>query len=620
MAYAYSSIDELMGNNPQKQNIFAQPGQANPNDVASGGQEVKASTEGDIGGGVPGGPSAAAAAPRVQESGATAQNKNTQAAYKANVGKTKAPSTLADMETRLGTAQSGLEKQAQDYAAAQSAKNNYALDQGVAEKAVKDQDLNAKGDVLGLLGRSTANPIDAFKAEGVDVKDVDLLKTPAGIKNLVARGRNPLYSSNMAAFDSMLLQADPNFQKQVAGIKGQAGNLSRSVADTTTKSQADAEAAAQANLAKSQQDIKDYLLGFKGNITAEQALAAQQANEALPGQIDAIKGKASDELKQKALNDARATLSSNFGGTRANAQVEQALAGLDPTQFLDFIKGYTPEQFVTKDQANQFNTINQLLGLGGQAQMASGDRPDLYTARTDDFYNSLVGKATESRNQADIVGKAKLKEIMDKANAAADADNQRRLGLTQSYGKDVQSMANQLLKEQLANDPAAKAGFYNYNPELQSLVDQAVQNYTQNRPASGFNTSGNPNLSGQEMYSKQQADELNSLARDLGLGDTYQAGQFSKGGTQSLINRQELKDLVSGTVGTYREGMKQKMDAAQQQKQLDEWLRNWGAAISGGSDGSMIPSPLDATGSGLKKGTQAYSNPLSVIRNPNPFA
>lgn len=613
-----------MGNNPQKQNIFAaQPGQGdNPNDVASGGQEgAKTSTEGELGGGAPGGPAASTSAPKVQESGIQQQNKNTSAAYKANVGKTAAPSTLKDIETRIGTAQSGLEKQASDYAAQQAASHNYALDKSVAEKAVKEQDQAAKSDVLGLLGRGMAEPIADFKPQGVDVKDVDLLKTPAGIKNLVARGRSPTYSTNMAAFDSMLLQADPNFQRQVSGIKQQAGNLQRSVADTRTKAQADAEAAAQANLSKSQQDIRDYLLGFQGNITAEQALAAEQANAALPAQIEAAKAKAAAELREKARLDAQAALGANFGG-RANTQLEQTLAGMDPTQFIDFIKGYTPEQFVTQDQANQFNTINQLLGLGGKAQVASGERPDLYTTRADDFKNTLIGKATDARKTQDIINKKQMDDLVAEAQRRANEDNARRLGLTESYGKDVTSMANQMLKDTLKNDAASKAGFYGYSPELQSILDKAVQGYIQSKPASGFKSAANPQIQAQDMYSQSQADQLNALARDLGLPEVYQAGSYAGGGAQSLINKGDLQNLISNAIGSYRGNIQQKQNEAQALKDQQDYFNRIVASLGGrgGSSGSMIPLPDEALGSVLSGANQGIKNPLSTIRNPNPFA
>lgn len=465
----------MMGGDPsqQKQNIFAQPGQPAPggnNDVASG--QVKTSTEGDVASAPTSSTNSIPSAPTVADTSSASSAKTTQAALKANAGKVKAPGTVQNISTKISQAQSGLQQQAADYAAKQAASRNYALDKTVADKAVKDQDLNAQSSVTGLLNKATADQADAFTPTDVGVADVDLLNSNAGIKQLVSRGRKPTYTPNLAAFDSMLLQADPNFQKQVSDIKSQSAGLKKNIAETTQSAQEAANAAAQANLKASQDDIRNYLLGYKGNILSAEEQAAKEANEALPQQIAAIKAKAEADLLSQQRLKAQNALDSIFGAGRASSQLESA--AVDPSKYIDYVQGYDPSQFVTSDQAQQFNTINSLLGLGGTPQVAAGSLPSLYKTRENELYNSLVEQATGARNKKDAENQAMIQKIMDQANSLALSDNSRRLGLTNSYAKDLQNYQNSLIKSnQLAG----------YTPEMRTLLDQTVQNFASSTPA-----------------------------------------------------------------------------------------------------------------------------------------
>lgn len=541
----------MMGGNQgqNKQNIFGQPGQTaqggnTNNDVAS--DAVKTSAAGDVG---TGGQTLAgpANAPTVQDTGGGSQpaQKTAQAAFAANRGKVKAPDTFKNLQTQIGTAQTGLEKQAADYAAAQAASHNYALDQSVAQKAVEDNAATEeRGKVSGLIGRGMAEPIENFNPTGVAV-NTDLLNTPAGIKELVGQGRRPTYNSGMAAFDAMLLQQDPAFQAQVAQTKAQNAELKKNVANTIDTSEAAANAAAAQNLKTSQEDLKNYLLGYQGNITEEEKNAAAAANAALPGQIDAIRAQVLNDLITSQKKKAQAALDAQFQPGRATAQLNAVQ--VDPSQYVDFLKGYDPtgSQFVTQTQAERFNRIASLLGQGGATQVAAGELPGLYTTRANDLYNSLVGQATEARQAQDTKNQAQINDIIAAAQRSAEADNARRLALTNSYGSDVQKIANQLLGQSqsgLAGNVFTQAG---YTPEMkQTLLNRITGDYLKNNPVAAFGTSGNAKLGGNEVLTADQANQLNALARDTGMPATYQAGQYASGTPQSFVNQSAIQNAL----------------------------------------------------------------------------
>ncbi len=532
-------------------NIFAPtgaPGNTGANQGAdqSGSQpDVKTSTEGDVNNATPASGSNPSPKNVVSSSGETNDNRAAQAAYKANAGKTQSPAALDTVQGQIDTANQNLAKRASDYAASQAASHNYAVGTDVADQAVKKQDKDAYGKITGLLGQTTAAPVDTFDASDIKANDADLLNTNAGIKNLVARGQGPKYSPNMAAFDSMLLQADPNFQKKVSDLKSQANQFTKSSADTATKAQADADAAAQANLTNSQKTIKDYLGQSQSGILEQEAAAAAKANAALPQTIAAQKAKVAADLLKAQQDKARQALGGSFGAGRADAQL--AAIKEDPTKYIDWLKGYDPSQLITQDQATQYNTINSLLGLGGQSQVAGGDLPSLYTTRGNDLYNNLVSQATTARQATDKTDKSSIQAIMDAANTKAQSDNARRLALTtpEAYTKSLSDLAAQLSKSQEFSPYGSI-----YNNDLASGV---INRFTAANPLATVGGANNPNLGAMDVLDQGQAAKLNALSRDLGLTTTYNPGQYAAGGPGSLINNDAFKNALLTALKNYQQ-------------------------------------------------------------------
>ncbi len=563
MAYAYNAIDEMMGSNngqSANNNIFAPQGSPGNNGANQGADQsgapsdVKTTTEGDVNNATPTSGSNPSPKNVVSSSGEDSDNRAAQAAYKANAGKTQTPAAFQAVQGQIDSAKTNLAQRASDYAASQAASHNYAVGTDVADQAVKKQDKDAYGKITGLLGQTTAAPVDTFDAGDINVSDADLLNTNAGIKNLVARGQGPKYSPNMAAFDSMLLQSDPNFQKQVSGLKSQASDFTKSSADTATKAQTDAEAAAQANLTNSQKSIKDYLGQSQSGILADEAAAAAKANAALPQTIAAQKAKVAADLLKAQQDRASQALGGSFGAGRADAQL--AAIKEDPSKYIDWIKGYDPSQFINQDQASQYNTINSLLGLGGQSQVAAGALPSLYNTRGDDLYNNLVNQATTARQSADKTDKTGIQAILDAANQKAQADNARRLALTtpDAYKKSLSDLATQFSKSQ---EFSPYSSIYNND-----IANQVIGNYSSANPLAAMGGSNNPNLAGMDVLDQNQASQLNSLSRDLGLSTIYNQGQYAAGGPGSLVDNNGFKNALLTALKNYQQNSGPQMDTS----------------------------------------------------------
>lgn len=545
----------MMGSNngqASNNNIFAPqgtPGNTGADQGASqtgGAQpEVKTSTEGDVNNATPTSGSNPGPKNVVSSDSQANDSRAAQAAYKANAGKTQSPAALDAVQGQIDTAKSNLAQRASDYAASQAASHNYAVGTDVADQAVKKQDKDAYGKITGLLGQTTAAPVDTFDASDIKANDADLLNTNAGIKNLVARGQGPKYSPNMAAFDSMLLQADPNFQKKVSDLKSQANAFTKSSADTATQAQTDAVAAAQANLTNSQKTIKDYLGQSQSNILADEAAAAAKANAALPQTIAAQKAQVEADLLKAQQDRARQALGGSFGAGRADAQLAAVKA--DPSQYVNWLSSYDPSQLITQDQATQYNTINSLLGLGGQSQVAGGDLPSLYSTKGDDLYNNLVSQATTARQAADKTDKSSIQAIMDAANQKAQSDNARRLALTSpdQYNKSLSDLATQLSKSQ---EFSPYSSVYSND-----LANSTIKNFMAANPLASMGASNNPNLTANDVLDQSQAAKLNALSRDLGLTTIYNQGQYAAGGPNSLVNNDAFKNALLTALKNYQQ-------------------------------------------------------------------
>lgn len=507
MAYAYSQIDDLMGQSSgqQNQNVFGaaggdqnQPGLQTQVGVTPG---VKTSTEGDLDSSGGGSLSGGSSAPKVSTD---QQNRSSQInAVKANTGKTQTPAAIAGVQKSIDDANSGLAQRAADYSSQQKAKQNYGLDTSIIDQAIGNN-ADARSKTSQLLGRTDINQVDQFDPGNVSVKDADLLKSDAGLKELVARGQGNQYSPGMAAFDTMLLRRDPGFNAQVQGLQSKAADLSNRAAQQPEALQKEVSDYGKENLTASQKQAKDYLASQKQAVDSQNAIEAAAENQKLANlNKDQIKADAVAAAKQRAQEQLKAQY-----GDRANAQLEGVQ--VKPDDYVSFAQNYDPSQFYSQDDANKYNSINALLGIGGPAQSASAALANPYSVKSDDLYNTLYSGASQARQAQDTTDLQKISDILGGANKTAETQNKTRAEDAKNY-KDYLNL--------LGQNYASEGGLGKYytQPNIEGFLGQ----YVANNPLAA-----NP-LAGTDLLSQEQASQLNSLNKDLGRQDTYNAGAYA---------------------------------------------------------------------------------------------
>lgn len=534
MAYAYSQIEEMMGNQ-QNQNIFADQGQnmqpGQNQDVVSSNQSVKTNTEGDINANAP---VSNSTAPKVTTSSSEQNRQNTQKAYQQNIGKTQKPAAIQSVKQGLDSAKEGLQKRAQDYAAAQQTKQNYTVDEGTLGSAIEG-DSAASAKTSDLLNRSTYNPVDSFDYGDLSVKDANLFDSNAGIKELVSRGRRPTYTPQMAAFDTMLLQMDPNFRSDVQGIKKQANELQSAADKTKADAEKAANEAAKANLERSQTMARDFLGSRANAIQAENAAEAAARNEALKN-ID-VKKIGEDEARA-AREKAMAQLDQLFGAGRAANQL--GAVNVDPSQFVTRAADATADQFWSADDARRFNQINALLGKGGQSAVESAALAPDYTVNQGGLLDAFINPAIQARQEADVAGAKQIQDLLAGFQKRADDDDYRRAGLASNYRSDL---------NQMAREAGAMSNFNDYRDILgdDEAMKQVIGSYMKENPA--LNTL---DLSASDVMTQAEADQLNAIAQDIGSVDRYGAGGYQQGGPTSFINPANFQENLLKALQSYR--------------------------------------------------------------------
>ncbi len=546
MAYAYTELEDAMGQGQQNQNVFADQSQSqNPTQQQTqvgGGQTsgLKTNTEGDL---TQGGGGSASNQPKSQSQVSTDQsNRNaTSAAYKANIGKTQTPAALAGVQTGIDQKSQGLATAAADYSAAQKGKQNYGLDTSILDQAIGN-DQGSRAKTSELLNRTTANQADQFNAGDLKVKDADLLQNEEGLKQLAARGQGPQYTPGMAAFDTMLLRRDPAFQSQSQNLQRQANDLAAK--GTTEKERLEKEANdyGSQNLLDSQRAAKTYLGNQSEAIKAENTKQAQAANDQLKAlDVSGLKGKALADAKAKV----KETLDAQFGKGRADEMLNSVQ--VNPDDYFKVASGYNADQFYSADDANRYNSINSLLGQGGPGVLESGALGDQYSVDQDALYNSLYNPASQGRMAKDVSGQAQLSKILADAQARADADDATRQKRIPNYLSDLNAMGGIF-----ADDPALAAYKQYATPDT---INTFSSDYAAKNPLSQEYLS---DLGANDVLSQSESDLLNSLSQDLGTGASYGVGKYANGGPADSLNPDSYKKALM----EYLSGVKSTTDAS----------------------------------------------------------
>jgi hypothetical protein len=499
MAYAFDKIMSQMDN---KIDVFGQPQQGGQNQgqvqsQSSGGSTPKTSTEGELGsGGGSSGPSGGASATVSPQAGTQSSQLAFQAAQSQPQSNFK---PFRDIGDKIKANETALQEEADRYVAGEKAKQSYSVGTADIDKAVGgDADTSAK--VGGLVSRKTIDPYADYKQTDPYVADVEKFKSEPGLTGYFRSQYGPTYSRGQASFDIGRLQSDPNFYTNLRGLEGKQQDVLKKAAefyDPEKGVQATVRKYGEEQLSAAQQAAKDYLNKLRGGIETTNQGELEAFNKKIEQlrndpnvRAEAVRAGMADPGIQTGLQQAIA----------ANPELgkyltPQAIAafGLNPADFAKIDdKTYTAENFYDQDEANRFNRIQTMLGVGGTAKMA-GLAP---------------GAAATANDAANAAAKARIKEIMDNA-AARKAQGAERAGSI-NYN-DIKNRSREALVGKYSREGRDLAG----------LQGVDIDKYFQGLPLDGLND--------EDFIDATQANDLNSAYEELMDPRRMNAGRFAEG-------------------------------------------------------------------------------------------
>ena len=407
MAYVFNRTLNMMGQEPEKQDIFRSqesttpPVAGAPTTPNSG---IKTSVEGAISQQSP--ISGSGAQQSLQRSSLVAPKSEV---IKANIGRVKAPQAAGEALSQIKQAGEGLQSESNDYLTNYS--KTEAPDEGTIDRAITGG--KEFSDISSLMNKSI-NQTEAFKPkQDIQIEKAAELSTPAGIQRSLQREADAEYTKGMGAFDLSLLGQSPEFSQTMEAIgRGQKSlyDQSQKAQEENTKQRLGLE---QASLKEAQDKTKDILGAKSEDIKkASQAKEAEYDNQTAYYQgtynpTPEQKAKWDKELSDYITSESQATKDETanvYGGADYGAYfTPENIAEIDPNQFY---RSGIPEtdytQFMGQEDVNKFNTIMSLLGSnqGITKGLAPGERFNFDSAG---YQKSLIDKAKERKAQEDAV-------------------------------------------------------------------------------------------------------------------------------------------------------------------------------------------------------------------------
>lgn len=532
MAYAFSAIDELLkgqqGGEPvQGSNIFAaeSPAQvgAQTQDGADRSMEAETGTKTVAEGGMGTGDKATTpeAGGGKESQAATTKSMADKAAVQANIGKTAEPTALEGIKGQLAANQARLKKEAEDYMKAEKGRQTYAYDQPTVQRAISGQDQGAFDYIGQLLGTQSAKPVEEFKASDVGVKDVDYLGTEAGMKQLLARGKDPRYTGGMAAFDLRALQKTPGFGQTVRDIQGEQERLQQAVGTTAQDVEGRAGLYGEQQLAGAKESVQGLLRAAQNALVQGNIDEAAMYNQQLQGlDVGAIGGEAAAQAAEN--------LRQRISGVDPYVAGFIDPASVDPRAYLSRGQELGAERFVSADEAAQFNRIMSLLGEGGQAWSESLPVTDAATNYAVDraaLENQLLQEAQRGYGAYEATTQGQIDAIRQAAQARADAEDARRAAVLagQEAPEWARGEAQRAIEE--AGIQGADVGYLDPTQYMGTAPDLG-------------------DLGAADVMTAAEAEEINRLGRTIRGGPTGEvAGSYALADPNRFERERFLEDM-----------------------------------------------------------------------------
>ena len=352
MAYVFNGVNQLLGNEQEKQNIFGQ--QQGADQTAQQQQQPEQSNGGDY------------IAP-AQSSGSQQQVNAPKAQQKAviqrNVGEQAAPTAFTNkIGQQLQQTQQGLQNEANAYTSGISNKTekDYGYDFGQINDAIGGNTEAIGKLATRLSGQAPETPQYEQKAP-TEVKDVSLLGSHAGLGQALARNQNERYTTGEQNLDSILLGKNPTFQGQRQDLINQQALLNEQAKTYRDTLPGQGEEMTKAGYEGATKHIKSDLTDAQKALIAKQEREAAEESARRAGLAGNHSGYVNDAVSN-AITGIKPNWNVKYGFTP-----EEISRFVNPEEFYSpGLTNITPQQMISGEESMQYNNILSLLGVGGQ--------------------------------------------------------------------------------------------------------------------------------------------------------------------------------------------------------------------------------------------------------------
>lgn len=278
-----------------------------------------------------------------------------------NQGRAQNPFQFQQTRQALGQAKQGVQTERDTYMQNAVTPYQYGQQQQQAVKtyAREGGPAGQTPDWLAKYQQGVPTALPTFQSNvQTNFAPVNALKTDAGVRSFLRNPNDPESRSGEQAIDFSLLNADPTFNINREGVLRDYSDLLKLQDETVQNTPIEARKAQLAAAEAFKKGITGTLEGEMAGIQGE-ASAAEQAYDA---QLAAMN---SAENRNRILQDVTGQIAKeapeNLRGLIRNPM------GTDYSKFFNPITGESTraEDFLTEDQAGDFNRIASILGRGG---------------------------------------------------------------------------------------------------------------------------------------------------------------------------------------------------------------------------------------------------------------
>lgn len=544
MAYVFNAISQQLEDN--KSNIF--------NNQPSEGAGAQQPSQAPMGGG---GATTGQSGPRASKQPQPVSTQQQQANINKAAAKAQTPKTVGNLQTSLQGAKQNVQNEANQYL--QTAQNkSYDVGKDVLSKAAEGDQTALQNTQQALYGG--AGTADQFKPQSqYQFQGIQDIQTDPGIRAMYKKEVGPQYSRGESAFDSMLLQRNPEFQKTRAELLQQQNALTQDVGKLQDTETQEAQKALEANYARDVGNMRTGLEGLGQGILDPLSKQAEEINARRAG-LD-INSIAAQREAEEALNIQNQLLP---GGKsllgRAGMMLQDPglrssiIGGINPQQFIQRGKTLSAQDLAQQADAEKYNRIMGLLHDQRSLQAGGGAGEDI-SQNIGGLDEAIKNAAIQARQAKDAQQQALLNQMQDSLGGQAqmrmtsrdqDIMNQYKAAIQQAANAASQANTMQGVT-QFGQAIGANTGKFKdvWDPKNNDPNAVRARNILGNQDLLKQYSNYGQKLGFQDMLDTNQANQFNQILQDLGSDPMYHSGAL--GSTQ--FNQGALQDYLKGAFG-----------------------------------------------------------------------